>query len=121
MEGVAKELLPKWVARKHRATPIAGAIEALLLNQSTQGFVGTCSAISGSDFYTTTASLTLPTLILTGRDDGFTPPDLVRETAGLIKGAEVTLLSGAGHLPMMECAEAYAAHLSDFLGRIGQV
>ena len=58
-------------------------------------------------------------LAIAGSEDGATPPDLVRETAELIPGAEFHLIRGAGHLPCVEAPEAYAARLALFLERVG--
>ena len=68
-----------------------------------------------SDFIATTSMLTLPTLAIAGSEDGATPPDLVRETAGLIEGARFELIRGAGHLPCVEAPGHYARLLSDFI------
>ena len=86
-----------------------------------RGWVGCASAIAGTDFYTPTAGLTLPTLAIAGANDGTTPPDLVRETAELILGHRWHLMRGAGHLPMVEKPEAYAEVLTGFLQDIGHV
>ena len=67
------------------------------------------------------AAITLPTLAIAGSNDGSTPPDLVRETAELIKGSKFHLMRGAGHLPMAEKPEEYATILTDFLDQIGHI
>ena len=54
-----------------------------------------------ADLYQTTATLTLPTLVLAGGEDRKVPPDMQRETADLIAGAEFRLLPGAPHLAML--------------------
>ena len=76
-------------------------------------------AAAGSDFYTTTATLRLPTLALVGSLDRVTPPDLVRETAALVPGSDVQLIAGAGHLSMLNQPEFYASAVRGFLDRIG--
>jgi 3-oxoadipate enol-lactonase len=80
-----------------------------------------CAAryIAGTDFYTPTAALRLPTIVIAGANDGTTPPDLVRETANLIPGAEFHLMRGVGHLPMLDKPDAYGALIAAFLARIG--
>ena len=93
----------------------------MLVRQPVEGYAGCSAAISGTDFYTTTASLTLPTLGIAGSDDGSTPPDLVRETVDLVKGSDFHLIRNAGHLPCVEKPEEYAEVLTDFLTRIGHV
>ena len=68
-----------------------------------------------------TARLTLPTLAMGGDEDGSTPPDLVRETAGLILGARFELIRGAGHLPCVEQPEITARLIADFMREVGHV
>ena len=91
----------------------------LLTQTDPDGWTGCAAAIAGADFYTTTASLRLPTLAIAGANDGTTPPDLVRETAELIPGHRFALMRGVGHLPMVEKPAEYAALLETFLTEIG--
>jgi 3-oxoadipate enol-lactonase len=86
-----------------------------------EGYAGCCSAIAGTDFYTTTADLRLPAQVIAGDADGSTPPDLVRELAELIPGSRYDLIRGAGHLPCVEKPADYAEILARFLRDIGHV
>jgi 3-oxoadipate enol-lactonase len=94
-------------------------LHAMLMATDPQGWIGCAAAIAGCDFYTTTAALRLPTLVIAGAKDGTTPPDLVRETADLILGHRFELLRGAGHLPMLDQPQVFADLLRDFLQTIG--
>lgn len=121
LEAVAEATMARWFSRRVRAEGGDLAWRAKLLSTSVEGWCGCAAAIAGTDFYTPTASLSLPTLVLAGSEDGSTPPDLVRETAELIRGAEFRLLRGAGHLPPADRPEAWADAASGFLKRIGHV
>lgn len=121
IEALADSIMERWFSNAFRKTPELAAWRAMLVRQPDEGYVGCSSAISGTDFYTTTASLTLPTLAIAGSEDGSTPPDLVRETAELVKGSDFKLMRGVGHLPMVENPEGYAALLTNFLKRCGHV
>lgn len=103
------------------ATPHAPTLRRLITGTNPEGWAGCAAAIGGTDFYTTTASLRLPALVIAGANDGTTPPDLVRETAELIPGHRFHLMQGVGHLPMVEQPQAYAALLKTFLAAIGHV
>ena len=96
-------------------------VRAMLEGMDARGWVGCASAIAGTDFYTPTAGLRLPTLAIAGGLDGTTPPDLVRETADLILGSRFHLMRGAGHLPMVEKPAEYAGVIAEFLRSIGHV
>ena len=121
IEALADATMERWFPRRFRAEGRHLPWRARLLATSPEGYRGACAAIGGTDFYTPTASLTLPTLAIAGSDDGSTPPDLVRETAELIRGAEFTLMRGSGHLPAIDAPAAFARHLTDFLYRIGHI
>jgi 3-oxoadipate enol-lactonase len=121
IEALADTIMERWFSAAFRATPELAAWRNMLVRQPAEGYVGCSAAISGTDFFTPTSGLTLPTLAIAGSEDGSTPPDLVRETAGLIKGSRFELMRGAGHLPMVEKPEAYAALLTTFLKDIGHV
>ena len=99
--------------------PALPRIREMLEATNPEGWIGCAHALAGTDFYTTTAMLTLPALVIAGANDGTTPPDLVRETAELIRGHRFALMRGAGHLPFVEKPAEYAALLDQFLTDIG--
>ncbi|MGI1660875.1 3-oxoadipate enol-lactonase [Palleronia sp. KMU-117] len=121
IEALADATMERWFTPAFRATPQVQLWRNMLTRQPEDGYAGCAAAISGTDFYTTTASLSLPTLAIAGDHDGSTPADLVRETAALVKGSRFQLIRGAGHLPCVEKPEAYAAALTGFLRDIGHV
>lgn len=119
MEAVADVVLERWFSRAFRASPEGAVWRDRLLAQNPQGYAGCCGAIAGTDFYTPTSGLRLPTLGIAGSEDGSTPPDLVRETVELIPGAQFRLIRRAGHLPCVDQPRPYAEALGDFLRDIG--
>lgn len=58
-----------------------------------------------------------PTLILCGRQDALTSPDLHEEMAAAIPGARLVLIEQCGHLSAMEQPQAVTALLRDWLLR----
>ena len=113
--------MQRMFGRNYAAMPGVDAVRSMLINTPVEGWTGCAAAIASADFYTPTASLTLPTLVIAGANDGTTPPDLVRETADLILGARLEIIRGAGHLPMVEKPWEYTALITDFLRSIGQI
>ena len=61
------------------------------------------------------AGLTIPTLVLCGKDDKLTPPALSTELAELIPGARPEWLEHTGHLTPLEQPERVAQLLSSLL------
>ncbi|MEO1537192.1 MAG: 3-oxoadipate enol-lactonase [Pseudomonadota bacterium] len=119
IEALAPATLERWFSTTFRETPELLAWRAMLTRTPADGYVGCSAAIANTDFYATTATLTLPTLGIAGSEDGSTPPDLVRETANLVKASRFELIRGAGHLPMVEAPEQFAEVLIGFLNEIG--
>lgn len=115
MEALADGVMERWFGRDFRATSGLALWRARFCEVAPEGYAGCCAAISGTDFYTPTSGLRLPTLAIAGTEDGATPPDLVRETADLIPGSRFELINRAGHLPCVENPAEYARILKDFL------
>ncbi len=59
-----------------------------------------------------------PTLVLVGADDSVTPPDLSRELAEMIAGAELQILPGAGHLSNIERPSDFNDAVESFIERV---
>lgn len=113
--------MERWFAPAFRKSPELSHWRAHLLQQSVEGYIGCCAAISGTDFYTPTSGLRLPTLGIAGSDDGATPADLVRETVDLIPGSKFELIRRAGHIPCVEQPEVFADRLITFLTEQGHI
>jgi 3-oxoadipate enol-lactonase len=121
IEALADAIMERWFSAPFRKTEAFHAWRNMLVRQPAEGYVGCSAAISGTDFYTPTSGLRLPTLGIAGSEDGSTPPDLVRETVDLIPGSQFHLIRKAGHLPCVEQPEEYAAVLPRFMQDVGHV
>ena len=121
IEALADSILERWFSDGFRDQPELALWRNMLVRQPDAGYMGCSAAISGTDFYTPTSGLRLPTLGVAGSEDGSTPPDLVRETVELIPGSKFQLMRNAGHLPCVEQPADYAKHLTDFMVDIGHL
>ncbi|WP_341645622.1 alpha/beta fold hydrolase [Thauera sp. SDU_THAU2] len=59
----------------------------------------------------------VPTLVVCGVEDQITPPSESRQLAAGIPGAELVLVEGAAHFPMLECPEEFNLALGNFIAR----
>jgi 3-oxoadipate enol-lactonase len=121
LEAMSGTIMERWFSKTFRDSPAVTPWRRMVEVTPAAGYAGCSAAIAGSDFYSTTANLRLPALVIAGDQDGSTPPDLVRELHELIPGSRYELIRGAGHLPCVEAPEAYAAALSGFLADIGHL
>ena len=115
VEALADATMTRWFTPAFRATDEFRFWRNMLVRTPAEGYMGCSHAIAGTDFYTTTAALRLPTLGIAGSEDGSTPPDLVRETTALVSGSQFHLIRKAGHLPCVETPEEYARVLAGFI------
>jgi len=117
---MADAILERWFSGAyHRDWPAALAGYRNMLTRTPQaGYRETSVAIRDTDFTEQAGRIAIPTLCLVGSEDGATPPDLVRELAGLIPGAAFHVINGAGHLPCIEKPDQVVALLRDFLSSL---
>ncbi|MGB5136022.1 MAG: alpha/beta hydrolase [Prochlorococcaceae cyanobacterium] len=65
-----------------------------------------------------TAELRVPSLWVAGSRDGVMAPRYVRHLAGYARDHQVTVLEGAGHLPMLQMPDRLAASLDPWLEQL---
>lgn len=121
IEALADATMERWFSKTFRTGADLALWRNMMVRQPLEGYLACCAAISGTDFYTPTSGLRLPTLGIAGSEDSSTPPDLVRETVDLIPGSRFELIRKAGHLPCVERPDEYAALLNGFLTETGHV
>jgi pimeloyl-ACP methyl ester carboxylesterase len=103
--------------RERRSTDVRGY--SIMLQQSTvDGYVGTCAVLRDSDFREAASRLKKPALVLCGAEDIATPPELGRELARLIPGAQFSLIENAAHLPCIEQPEAVVERMMKFFQEV---
>jgi 3-oxoadipate enol-lactonase len=64
-------------------------------------------------------TIDVPTLVITSTDDQLIDPELSRSMADEIRGAELAVIEGAGHLSNMERPDEFTDLLRRHLGRCG--
>jgi pimeloyl-ACP methyl ester carboxylesterase len=64
------------------------------------------------------ASIACPTLVIVGEQDALTPPSLAQEYAAQIPGAQLVVITNAGHLSNLEQPEAFLQAVRGFLSSI---
>jgi pimeloyl-ACP methyl ester carboxylesterase len=64
------------------------------------------------------AGIACPTLVVVGEQDALTPPSVAQEYASQIPGAQLVVITNAGHLSNLEQPEAFIEAVGGFLGSI---
>ncbi|MFK0294703.1 alpha/beta fold hydrolase [Streptomyces sp. NPDC090442] len=121
MAGYAHEALPKMIAPAHvTALPeVAAHVLGMMTNASPEGAAAALRGRAERPDYTgLLPRIAVPTLVVVGTEDEFTPVADARLIHEAVPGSRLTLVQGAGHLPNVECPEEFNAALAEFLETI---
>lgn len=117
MEGVVdvamKRLFPESYIRAH--PEMVTERRAALVQTNPDFFAEACSALAELDLSADIGSIGNPTLVVVGELDAATPPDMARDLAAAIPGAELIEMPGCGHAPMAQAPEAFVGAIAGFL------
>jgi len=116
-QGVTRRLLPLLIAEAHLANEtLVAEVMAMATRVGRRAFVRQQTAImSRPDSRPTLAQIVCPTLVLCGRDDQLTPPELHMEMAAGIRDARLVVVEDCGHLAPLEQPAAVTAALTKWL------
>lgn len=118
--GVSRALLPTLVAKHNLGTPLAEEVQGMAERMGQDAYIRQQVAILGRvDSVPDLPNITVPTLIGVGEHDVMTPPELAREMAGAVPGAELAVFAKSAHLPPMENPVAVASAMRNWLSRGG--
>jgi len=121
--SISEAILERWFTRafrEQRPVELAGW-RNMLERSPVGGYAGTCAALRDADLRAQVGQIRLKTLAVVGEEDGSTPPELVRETVGMLPNARLEIIEGAGHLPMIEQPERLAELMTDYFTEVGYV
>ncbi|WP_329386621.1 bifunctional 3-oxoadipate enol-lactonase/4-carboxymuconolactone decarboxylase PcaDC [Streptomyces sp. NBC_01716] len=91
-----------WFAPGFEDTPPGSALVDDLRTADDKSYAACCLAVAEHDLRDELAAVTVPTLVVAGRDDPAAPPSHARTIADGIPGASLTEIAGAAHLANAE-------------------
>lgn len=115
--GFGRKLAKSYLAPENQADEdMIGRVRAMTERLGPDVFIRQ-TRIARPDSRASLTAISCPTLVLCGRFDALTPPDLHREMAGLIPRSELVVLEHSGHLTPLEEPERLTGHLARLLKR----
>lgn len=115
----AAEALSRWFSREYQAANPAqiAAIRQVLAENDPQGYLTTYTLFATQDMYRADdlGNINAPTLIATGELDPGSTPEMARQLAARIPGAEVAILAEQRHMMPVESPRLVNQVLLDFL------
>lgn len=115
-EALVDTWLPPMVAERNRTPELMSTLRTMCMDQGQDSFDNHISALlNRKDRREMLQSITCPTLVLTGEEDGWSPPAQLREIADAIPGAEYATVPEAGHMVTVERPDPVNALISKWL------
>lgn len=116
-KGVTPRLLPMLIHPGHMADErITKSVTAMAERVGRDAFIRQQMAIMGRiDGRETLGKVACPSLVICGRQDQLTPPEVSRDMAGFIPAAKLVIVEECGHLAPLEQPQAVSALLRYWL------
>ncbi|OMI33162.1 alpha/beta fold hydrolase [Streptomyces sparsogenes] len=118
MAGYAEEVLPKMVA-PHNIQALPAVAEHVLAMMSGTSPEGAAAALRGRaerpDYTDMLREIAVPTLVVVGSDDEFTPVEDARLIHDRVPDATLAIINEAAHMPNLERPAEFNAALGRFL------
>ena len=98
---------------------VCEALRLLMAGAPAEGVIGALEAMSArADSTPLLAGISMPTLVVSGSEDTFTPPDELRALASAIPGARLEVIQNAGHVCCYERPAAFNHVVSEFIASL---
>ncbi|MES2756036.1 MAG: alpha/beta fold hydrolase [Pseudomonadota bacterium] len=108
--------LPMLAPAHRRDGALVDAVVAMVGRMSAEVYAGQTRALLGRpDATAQLAHIAVPTLVLCGQQDGWSPPARHQAMAAMIPGSELRLIDDCGHMAMMEQPAAVLQALEEWL------
>ncbi|AJF01024.2 3-oxoadipate enol-lactonase [Pandoraea apista] len=116
MGAVADAVVSRWFTPEfaQQEPAVIDRMKAMFRSLSADGYAAACAAVRDMNQLDEIASITAPTLVITGSGDLATPPAMSSAMVERIPGAQQVVVPGA-HLSNIECAPAVTDALLTFL------
>ena len=98
---------------KDQQPAVLALVRESIMRQSPEGYAQSCEALAQAQA-AAVEGIQVPTLLVTGDEDGVAPPAHVKAMAARIRGSRMAVLSGCGHWTSFEQPQACVKELKDF-------
>ena len=115
--SLADTTLLRWFPEpfRHANPALTAGLGNMIARTSAAGYAGVCAALGAEDLRARLPELKRNVLVVGGSNDLSTPPPVVTELARALPAAHLEIVDGAGHLPMVDAPERFAALLTQYL------
>jgi len=113
--AIAEATLGRWVTPAYLASPGGRGLRAVLVRTHPEGYAAAAEVLATADLSASTRQLRVPALVIVGELDPSTPVAAAEALRDAISGAQLTVIPGAAHIPLVEHPDAVTAAIRGFL------
>jgi 3-oxoadipate enol-lactonase len=116
LQAIVQGTLERWFTQgfRDREPQKVKQIADMFLAIKPEGYIGCGQAVRDMDHREILKSIKAPTMVIAGKQDAGTTPEMGDAVAKSIPGATLTLFDAA-HIANIECGDAYTKAVLDFL------
>ncbi|MEQ6332689.1 alpha/beta fold hydrolase [Sphingobium sp. MK2] len=114
MKAFADTVMPRWFSPDTLESGRAESVREGMVSTPMEGFAAMAGALQSFDFSDVLGSISVPTLLLVGENDGQAPV-VMEHMHQQIAGSRYRVIPGAGHIPNWERPDLFNAVLGEFL------
>ncbi|MDQ3717369.1 MAG: 3-oxoadipate enol-lactonase [Actinomycetota bacterium] len=120
--AVADTVVSRWLTETRRSSDphTAEYLREMVASTPSDGYAACCDAIREADLRADLATITAPTLVISGTDDPSTPPVHLQAIAAGIPGARLLEFADCAHMATIDQADAVTAALVEHFSAGGQ-
>lgn len=118
LAAMAPELVERWFgpAFKHDQGAAVAGWQTQLARSDDESYAQLCELLAEADFTARLTGVERQVHLLTGAEDGATPPATLETLAGELPNSEQTVLAAVGHVPSVEAPGPFADWLAAHFG-----
>jgi 3-oxoadipate enol-lactonase len=119
MQPLAGPTRNRWFTPRfqHEQPDEVDRVIGMLTSTSPQGYAACCDGLSAYDVTDRLRDIGVPTRVIAGSDDPTTGPDVAKDLAAAITGADVVVIDGVSHIANVAAPDELNAAVLDHLRR----
>jgi 3-oxoadipate enol-lactonase/4-carboxymuconolactone decarboxylase len=115
LAAIADSLIARWVSPAYLASPAGRGLRAMLVRTPVEGYAQAAEVIAATDLSSRTREVRAPAVVIVGEHDLSVPIATAEALQAAIPGAQLVVIPGALHVPMLDHADAVSSAILAFL------
>ena len=106
LEALVEPTVARWFTEDFRAdpanAPVLDHVRRMIRETSVEGYTGCAGALRGLNYLPRLGEISVPSLFMTGKSDGSTPPVASEQMHAAVSGSQCVIVDPASHISNLE-------------------